>query len=137
MRKINPYEINTEYFKCINNNPKGIKAGDCVVRSISLASEETWDNVYVGLCELGLKLKDMPNNKRVFEKYLQIKGYEKLKMPKHEDNTRYNVKELARELPHGNYIVSVANHLTCIIDGVIHDTWNCVHKSVGNYWKVK
>jgi len=34
------------------------------------------------------------------------------------------------------YIVSLANHLSVVVNGYVYDTWNCTHKSVGNYWVI-
>jgi len=56
------------------------------------------------------------------------------RMPRFSDNTRYTVAEFADTHNHGTFVISVANHLTCIVDGTLYDTWNCGHKSVGNYW---
>ena len=55
-------------------------------------------------------------------------------MPRHYDNTRYTVKELIDENPNITMVISVANHLTCAIKGTLYDTWDCSHKSVGNYY---
>lgn len=121
-----------------NENPKNLKsAADCVVRAIAKGIGLDWGTVYQGLSPLGLKMKDMPNSDRVYRKYLEQRGYAKEKQPKKPDNTKYTVDEFAANNPKGRYIISVANHLTVVIDGKIYDTWNCSHKAVGNYWEVK
>ena len=60
------------------------------------------------------------------------------KMPRKLDGKRYTVSEFCDEIakPNMTYIISVANHLTCVRDKALVDTWNCGHKSVGNYWIV-
>lgn len=122
-------------FQKTNVNPKEWKSeGDCVVRAISKASNTSWDEVYWDLCLLGRKKCRMPNSKKLYEAYLKEQGWEKHKMPRHEDGTRYTVEELINELPKKTLIISVANHLTCCQQGTLIDTWNCGHKSVGNYW---
>jgi len=115
----------------ISNKGKG--KCDCVVRAISSSSGKSWDEVYIALGEVGFELKDMPSSKHVYEKYLGQIGYRKQKMPRRSDNTRYTVKEFSEELCK-NAIVSVANHLTCIKDGNLIDSWDCSYKSVGNYF---
>ena len=63
-----------------NVNPKGNKACDCVVRAIVTATNEKWEDVYIDLCKLGLEMKDMPNAKPVWKKYMvtdNIKYYKK------------------------------------------------------------
>lgn len=140
-------------FEKLNLNPKGIKAGDCVIRAIALATDQTWDDVYNNLCQLGLKMKRVPNEKKVYEKYLEQLGWIKHKQPRaynYEDGhsssmSKYTINELIDKLdgdklisggcPH--IVVSVANHLTCLEDNhgyQIMDTWNCGNKYVCNYW---
>ncbi len=44
----------------------------------------------------------------------------------------------ADELPSGRLVVSVAKHLTAVIDGVIHDTHDCSRRGtrcVYGYWQ--
>lgn len=35
------------------------------------------------------------------------------------------------------YVVSVASHVTVVLNNKVWDTWNCGWKSVGNYWERK
>ena len=118
----------------LNLNPKGWKTGDCVIRAIAYATQQSWDDVYKGLSDLGFKKKRMPNDKQVYEQYLKDLGWEKQKQPRKWDNTKYTVNEFIKEFPHNVYVVSVANHLTAIANNDIVDTWDCGRKSVGNYW---
>lgn len=122
-------------FQLHNNNPKGWKnTGDCVVRAISEANHMSWESTYLMLCEVGLKKCRMPNEKHTYEQLLKDYRWVKYKMPKHEDGTRYTVKELIDENPTKRMVISVANHLTFADNGTLIDTWNCGLKSVGNYW---
>lgn len=128
-------------FKKLNVNPKGIKACDCVVRALCYAMDKEWDEVYRDLCVLGCKMKRMPNEKQVYERYLEQQGWVKHKQPKNICNTKYTVKEFLDEyMPTGAiFIISVANHLTCArYNGMkqytLVDTWDCSSKCVGNYW---
>ena len=139
----------------LNINPKGIKAGDCVIRAIAVATEQTWNKVYADLCKIGFKMKRMPNEKAVYEKYLNNLGWIKHKQPRattyadgrKQGSLKYTVDELCTELTWNKHIggysnkiiVSVANHLTCLewdnVKGFeITDTWDCGYKCVGNYW---
>ena len=36
-------------FEKLNLNPKGVKACDCVIRSIAFATNQSWDTVYLAL----------------------------------------------------------------------------------------
>lgn len=122
-------------FEKFNANPKGLKSADCVIRAISKATGDSWEDTYKGLFELSLKMKRVFNEKQVYEKYLEQKGWKKQKMPKHENGKRYTVQELADSYwCRFDLIISVAHHLTYVSKGTLFDTWNCGHKSVGNYW---
>jgi len=121
-------------FNDTNLNPTGKKVGDCVVRAIAKATRQTWTKVYDDLCQIGREMYAMPNDKKVFAAYLDTIGWQKNKMPRFPDNTRYTLKEFADEYNSGTYIVSIAHHITCISNGVLFDTWNGGYKSVNNYW---
>ena len=121
-------------FVKINLNPSGRKQGDCVCRAIAKASNFNWGVVYRALCAIGNQDFCMPNEKRAYEKYLNQLGFSKRPMPRFPDNSRYTVMEFANANPKGIFVISVANHLTCIVDGVLYDTWNCGGKSVGNFY---
>lgn len=45
-----------------NENPNNANRGDCVIRAISLATGQTWDDTYVDLAVLGFGFKDMPSS---------------------------------------------------------------------------
>ncbi len=120
-----------------NLNPRKLKrTSDCVIRAIAKGTNLDWETVYQGLTLLGLKIKDVPNSTRVYRKYLEQQGYAKERQPRKPDNTKYTLNEFAESNPKGRFVVSLANHLTVVIDGLVYDTWNCLHKTVGNYWEV-
>lgn len=122
-----------------NVNPKNKKTGDCVIRAISVALDKEYWEVVEGLMEVYKKTGHIINSKQCFEKYLKNLGYEKQKMPRRLDKTRYNIEQFNREFakPNTNYIISVARHLTCIKNNELIDIWNCSCKFVGNYWIIK
>lgn len=120
----------------VNVNPKNRKTGDCVIRAISNALNQTWDETYKDLVELGFKNKLMPNDPKCFNAYLKSKGHAKLPMPKKANGKRYTVKEFAELNKKGTWIISVAHHLTVIKNGNLYDSWDCGYKSCGNVWKI-
>lgn len=119
-----------------NNNPKQNKTNDCVIRSISLALNKSWEDVYKDLCNLGCKKALMPNDNKTWQAYLKQLGYTKEKMPKKLNNKRYTLQEFADKIAKENfiYIISIAKHLTVIKNKKLYDTWDCSYKCVGNYW---
>lgn len=122
-----------------NNNPKGKKTGDCVIRSIAFATNTAWADTYRALAELGIKKGLMINDNNNWKAYLKNLGFEKQSMPRKDDRTRYTLDEFCNKLAKDNYvyIVSVANHLTVVKDKNIYDSWNCGNKCVGNYWIIE
>ena len=129
------YRQDNEHFHYHNENPKNrLTSGDCVIRAISYVSGFSWDSVYASLCDIGFRLKMMPNDKKVFEEYLKQIGFTKFASPRKLDGTKYTVKEFMENNSDAKMIISVANHLTAIDNGKIIDTWDCGYKCVGNYW---
>lgn len=122
-----------------NANPKNKRTGDCVIRALTVALDKKYEDVAKDLFEFSMKTYYSMNSKENFSGYLSKQGYLMQRMPKREDGTRYTVEEFIDELAEveGIYIVSVANHLTCIKNEQLIDIWDCSKKSVGNYWKIK
>lgn len=125
-------------FKEINVNPKKRKTGDCSTRAIVGVLGISYDEALKLQTEESLKSYYDPTSKQVMEKVLAKFGFVKMKQPKKYDGTKYEVRELdqlldRRTLNEG-VLVTVANHHTCIKDGVIQDIWNCGRKTVGNYY---
>ena len=127
-----------EIFRFHNANPKGLKnANDCVIRAISFATNKSWDKVHTELFDIAMKKKNTATSRKVFVPYLNSMGYIKKNQPKNEYNKRIKLYEFCEKYKYGIYIISLRKHLTCVIDGIIYDTWNCCNHIVGNYWKVK
>jgi len=131
IRKIPP-ETSTFHFH--NENPKGRRTGDCVIRAIARASGDSWEDTLTGLFHVGLRVKSELAYRDCYEKYLGERGWLKHKQPRKDDGTKYTVAEWCRKHRNATMVVSVANHLTCIIDGKCNDIWNCTGMTVLNYW---
>jgi len=133
MSKLN-YRKSNEYFRFHNENPKGkLRAQDCVIRALGYANNG-WNNVYKELCNIGYEIKDTFNSDDVFNEYLKRNNWIKMKQPRKSNNNKYTLKEFAQNNNKGIIIITVANHMTCIDDGIIIDTWDCGYKCVSNYW---
>src|SRR5690554_611062 len=123
-------------FEKTNINPKNKKALDCVVRALSLASQKDYFQVVDELVEIYKKTGYIINEKKCYEKWLLQNGFEKMKQPRKQDNTKYEVRELDQVIDTYKYniVVSLAGHLTCVTNNTIFDTWNCGRKTIGNYY---
>ena len=121
-----------------NANPFKKKTGDCVIRAVCVALKEDWEDTYKGMFDIAIKYGYAVSCKENYIEYLKQKGYEMKKMPRRANKKRYTLKEFIEELanPKKNYVVNLANHLTCVEKGTLVDIWDCSKKSVGNYWEI-
>ena len=97
---------------------------DCAVRAIAIATGKDYLEVYNALKALN-KGKSCRNGtpKNVGKKYLKSIGWTWNPTMEIGKGCRVHLDE--NELPNGTLIVQIAGHLTCVIDGVIYDTFNC------------
>lgn len=122
------YRINSA-FKEYNANSRNKDVGDCVKRSISLALGIDYDDLSKELNKIR-KEKNLEayNQPGVYKTYLRNLGY----VFKKYDNITES--EFADNHPQGTYLLLVgpeklvtqgySNHLVCILDGDIYDSWN-------------
>lgn len=137
-----PTDTPTYHF--YNANPKCKLTSDCSIRAIALATGKEWDIVFDELCDMARKYKQMPNDKKLLNRYLKSKGWIKQPQPKREDGTKYTGEEWCRKLTEERcaYSSVIANigghHMICITQYneayTIHDTWDCSEYCIGNYW---
>ena len=125
-------------FELKNVNPKNRKTGDCSTRALVGVLGISYEEALKKQTEISLKTYYDPTSKQVMEKVLSEYGYIKMPQPKKISGNKYTVYELdeiltIKQLQEG-VLVTVANHHTCIVNGVVQDIWDCRHKSVGNYY---
>ena len=132
------YRKSTDKFTFYNRNPKSkVSSADCVARAISGASGLPWDQVIISITQHALKQGRVFNEKKAYDAWLQKNGWVKNKQPRKANGKKYTISEFLDLYPKGTYIISIANHLTFSEDGILYDTWNCLSKSVGNFWSKK
>lgn len=122
-----------------NAHPKGLLVQDCVKRAISRAAEMDYHQVQLELNRYkkvtGAKQYNTDYNPH---KYVEnvLKGV-KLSFPAVKGKPRMNGRRFCECYPTGNYILNMAGHWSCCVDGVIYDTWDCSEKCVYTAYKVK
>lgn len=136
--------MNTDIYTYTNINPYGRKTGDCVIRAIAKAVYDKktgmlgdpWKYAMDELCAVALETGYMISCPEGYSKLLERKGFKKYKQPRHEDGTKYTLKEFIAEHKHGVFLVNLPHHLTCVKNGKCYDTWDWTKSSrrVGNYW---
>lgn len=117
-------------FKYYNANAKGRHTNDCVVRAISLAEDKTWNETYKELSKLaqaqGILLDDVEFVEPLLDGRYTRECFEDT-----------FVGEFIETHPIGKYLVTMSGHITCIIDGVLYDSFDCRNRIMLCAWEVK
>lgn len=107
------------------------QARDCVVRAITIATEQPYQDVYDALFALnhqrrnrGARRKTSPRDgnthKQTIRKYMESLGWRWVPTMHVGSGCRVHLRR--DELPTGRLVVSLSRHLAAVVDGVIHDT---------------
>ena len=112
-----------------NANPQGNNISDCVIRSISLLTNNSWRRTYDELSDLAGDVGLLFSDVSFVEDYLDDR-YER------ECHYSKKVGEFAREYPIGRYAVTMNGHITAIIDGIIYDTFDPSNRIMRCAWRI-
>lgn len=131
----------TSYFNVEQPNPtektRRCTKGDCVVRALAIAGNMSWREAFDLLCTTAREEYDIPNAPGTYEIVFKNLGYKKVSIGRlKKGSKRDTAKSFALSHKEGTYILSLANHLTCVKDGKIRDAWNCGDKCVYKYWQI-
>ena len=121
-------------YRYYNANPLGRKVNDCTVRAIALATNESWDSTYNYLSDYAQQEAVMMDNVIYIDKFLD-KNFEKI----YTNAKGYNmtVDDVSKRWYKGTYLITMKNHITCCIDGVIYNTFNPSDRLVWEVYKLK
>lgn len=115
-------------------NPAGKSVGDCTVRALSKALEQTWEETYTGLALEGFIRGDLPNADSIWGPYLRAHGFTRHLIPDDGLGT-YTVSDFARDIPEGAFILSMpGHHVVAVVDGAYWDSWDSGNESSAYYW---
>lgn len=116
-----------------NVNPSGKKEEDCVCRAISLATNQDYYKIEHQLNLIGDLFECEELCVCCYNHLLDsVYHYQRVKYVK-----GMTIKEFARTHPKGIFLIRIEGHLTCMIDGVIHDIWNCTNEVIDKVWYVR
>lgn len=121
-------------YRYYNANPLGRKVNDCTVRAIALATGESWDSTYNYLSDYAQQEAVMMDNVMYIDKFLD-KNFEKIYT--NEKGYNMTVDDVSKRWYKGTYLITMKNHITCCIDGVIYDTFNPSDRLVWEVYRVK
>jgi len=110
------------------------RTGDCVTRSIAIATERTYQEVYDSLNlhaqaeRIGKRKKKRSSSRtgvfrQTYQAYLESLGWRWTSTMSIGSGCKIHLRP--SELPRGPLIVKVSRHLTAVIDGVLYDTHDC------------
>jgi hypothetical protein len=130
------------------------KTGDCVARAIAIATGLMYQDIYTKLA-LGNQnqritkrtkksiagkktaAKGIYTKRKWFRNLMNELGFEWIACMKIGSGCKVHLN--SEELPKGKLIVAVSKHYTCVIDGVLQDTYDCSRngkRCVYGYWKL-
>ena len=107
-----------------NPNPiKNNRVGDCVVRAISKALNQSWEDTYIDLTIQGYMFGDLLSSNVVWDAYLKSKGFKRHIVP-NDCPDCYTIEDFCNEHPKGVFVIGTGTHCVTIEDGCVFDTWN-------------
>lgn len=117
-----------------NVNPDKRKTCDCVIRAIATATGQNWFVVYDELFAFARNKCLMPNDPKLYDKFLLNNGFSKVNVSPLPGKKRLTVADIAREYKSPG-VVQVAKHLVAIDGkGNYVDTWDCGAKCAYKLW---
>ena len=131
--------VKTAEYKRYNANNRGNNSPDCVCRAISLAFDVSYNSIHRELTQLVKGTMHNYKNIRFYQKV--IKNHGGSDFIREEDLIL--VREWIDKHPDGTYILQtgekagVSNHLICVIDGAVYDSWDSRDQFVVGYFIVE
>ncbi len=117
-------------YKFANKNPLGKYENDCTIRSISMATGKSWDEVYERLSDIAQFQGTMMDDREFIIKYLSTKY----------DRVPYlsrTVGEISKDYPNNILLITMNGHITCSKYGTIYDSFDCRNRVAEDAWIVK
>lgn len=119
-----------------NPNPKKLRVGDCTVRALSKALNQSWEATYVDLCLQGLEDCDIPSANHVWGNYLKANGFKRNIIP-NECPECYTVRDFCRDHPYGEFVCAISGHVVAVEDGNYYDAFDSGDMTPIYYWSRK
>lgn len=112
-----------------NANPFKNKVSDCTIRAISLIENKPYATTFRELSEYALERGLMMDSVKNIESYLDDKYLRTC-------YTGITLQEFVKEHPRGEYLVTMPNHITSVINGVIYDTFDPSNRIIKCVWYI-
>lgn len=120
----------------VNPNPLGRQTGDCVVRALAVATDQSWRETYRELCRIGEHQGELPNSNMVWNLFLKERGARQFLLPESCPEC-VTVRAFCDRYPRGVYVIGTGSHAVAVIDGDYYDTFDSGAEVPTSFWKVK
>ena len=117
-----------------NPNPNGAYVEDCVIRSIAIATNRSWDETAIYLFLQAFIMKNMPSVNKVWGALLTSIGFRQYALP----NTCpdcYTIRDFCIDNPNGIFILATGSHVVAVIDGDYYDAWDSGDELPTSVWR--
>ena len=117
-----------------NPNPANKRVGDCVIRAVSVVTNQDWETTFVQMCAKGYDMSDMPSANYVWGSYLHDRGFKRTLIP---DSCPacYSVRDFCTDHPRGKYLLALDGHVVAVVDGDYYDAWDSGDEVPIYYWQ--
>ena len=109
------------------------RTNDCVIRAIAIALNIDYILVRDALFDYAKYIGRMPNDKFVYEAFLDVNGWVKKSPLKKSNGKKYKVKNISKFFTK-NVIIHTTNHLTTLKNGNLNDLWDCREWCANSYY---
>lgn len=128
-------------------------AGDCVCRAIAIAANRPYAEVYGALAHGMATMRRTKKRPKAgirsarngiytdtawFKRYMRALGF--VWVPVMKIGTGCTMHLTAEEIPPGRLVVMLSGHCTAVVNGVLHDTYDCSRdgtRCVYGYWELR
>ena len=120
-------------YKYYNAHPTGRSTDDCVKRAITITSGMDYKKVQRELNAFkkvtGAKTFNSDNNPHHYVE--DVLGAQKITL-----SDKISANQFCKEFSKGRYILDMAEHWSCCVDGVIYDTWDTGNEAVNFAYRI-
>ena len=110
---------------------RGTKTGDCVIRAIAITTNTDYKKVWEDLNDISRHKGYYSNQTQVYETYLKQLGWQEVKTGR--PFPQVNQLQVDRAIVYCR--AGYGTHLVAIVDGDLHDIWDCRDRVAYSYWE--